>query len=141
MLIKNPLTYGKRKPVVRPLPVTKKTLAPVELKNRSKIFPSILKSIQKFSKKYPHIIVVGMIFIFLFIWDYLNLITFISLGFFCLILSDHLAEVGKNWHKDSNQRKKSEKESQEKSKQELNNLIKSNYYAGLAKKRASRILN
>ncbi len=50
-------------------------------------------------KSHPHIHFVSAAFLVLFIWDYVNFITFISLGFFSVLLSDHLVENCKGYWK------------------------------------------
>lgn len=48
---------------------------------------------------HPHIYLVSIIFLVLFIWDFVNFITFISLGFFSVLLSDHLIDNLKGYWK------------------------------------------
>ncbi len=64
-----------------------------------KALPKSFKKLKESLLSHPHLYIVSLSFLILFIWDYVNFITFISLGFFCVLLSDHLIENFKTYWK------------------------------------------
>lgn len=94
-MVRNPLRTGRRKPYAlpqRPRPLT------VEVAGRARFgwFRGAGEQSRDLVKAKPHLFLVSSLFIFLFATDRINLITFISLGFFCILFSDHMVDTGRD---------------------------------------------
>jgi hypothetical protein len=83
-----------------------KIVRPIAVEQRRSWRVLALKALSGFWQKlkgslisHPHIYIVSAAFLILFLWDYVNFITFISLGFFSVLLSDHLIENCKGYWK------------------------------------------
>ena len=60
---------------------------------------ALFSGTKKWGKQNPHMILVAAIFIILFTFNYITFISFFSLGFFFLLLTEHVGEHAQTWLK------------------------------------------